>query len=97
MSMLSNGVFYELSLTVFYLLTIFTWIRPVLIHTSFERPYRSLYRAVSLHYKYLWMLILLIKKKKLLFFLENPIQRDGEKGSHNYDSCPLVLLNIFVI
>lgn len=64
MSMLSNGVFYELSLTVFYLLTIFTWIRPVLIHTSFERPYRSLYRAVSLHYKYLWMLILLIKKKK---------------------------------
>lgn len=69
MFILSNGVFYELALTVFNLLTIFTWIRPVLIHTSFERPYRSLYRAVSLHYKYLWMLMLIIKKKSSCFFL----------------------------
>lgn len=42
MSRLSDGVLYELSLTVFYLLTIFTWIRLVLIHTSFERLQRSL-------------------------------------------------------
>lgn len=42
MSRLSNGGLYELSLTVFYLLTIFTWIRLMLIQTSFERPQRSL-------------------------------------------------------
>lgn len=79
MSRLTNGVFYELSLTVFYLLTIFTWIRLVLIHISFERPYRSLYRTVSLHYKYLWMLILLIKNKTKLFFLENPIDKEMKR------------------
>lgn len=42
MSRLTNGVLYELSLTVLYLL-ISTWIRPVLIHTFFERPHGSLY------------------------------------------------------
>lgn len=50
MSRLINGVLHELSLTVFYLLAIFTWIRPVLIHTSFEGPHWNLYSAVSLHY-----------------------------------------------
>lgn len=39
MARLTNGVPYELSLLVFYLLTIVTWIRLVLIHSSFERPH----------------------------------------------------------
>lgn len=75
MSRLTNGVLYELSLTVLSTLCIYmdkTGAHPY----SFERTHRSLYRAVALHCKYLWMLILLVKKKKFQFFLENAVGKE---------------------
>lgn len=95
MSRLTNGVLYELSLTVLSTLCIYmdkTGAHPY----SFERTHRSLYRAVALHCKYLWMFILLVKKKKIpVFPWECCRQRDGEKGNYSHHFCLLILLNNF--